>query len=71
MNKLGIQPQVDPWLFQEGTLPFHLVENIFPADPAYHQKISFNGGMAKLMGSFVDCMGLSSSLGPWKANGGS
>lgn len=46
------------------------MENIFPADPGYHQKISFNGGMAKSMGSFVDPMGLSPSLGPWEANGG-
>lgn len=69
MNELDVQSWVYSWPLQQGASTLYLVENIFPTDPAYHQKVSSyrrEGKIYRREGSLADHMG----LGPWEASGG-
>lgn len=53
MNDLDVQSWVGSWPLQEGASALYLVENIFPTDPAYRQKVSSYGGKANLMAALM------------------
>lgn len=52
MNELDVQSWVASWLLQEGAFILYFVENIFPTDLAYRQKVSSYGGKANLKAAY-------------------
>lgn len=53
MNELDVQSWVDSWPLQEGAFNLYLVENIFPTDLAYRQKVSSYRGKANLKAALL------------------
>lgn len=52
MNELDVQSWVDSWPLQGASI-LYLVENIFPTDLAYRQKVSSYGGKANLKAALL------------------